>query len=442
MSKAALKITIIGGGSTYTPEIIEGFINRLDELPVKELWLVDCEAGWEKTQVVAALVRRMVAKVGNPFTVHLTLDRQAALADADYVCTQFRVGLIPARINDERTALKYDMIGQETNGVGGFAKAQRTIPVILDICREMERLCPDAWLINFTNPSGMVTEAVLKHTQIKVVGLCNVPVLTEKGVEEMLEAKPGECQIQVAGLNHFIYVRHAWHQGQDKLPELLERVAQDPGALRPKNIPPFKWDPDQVKNLGVIPCCYHRYYYLPDDIMQHELEHERREGTRGEVVARLEEQLLERYKDPNLDIKPPELAQRGGTYYSDAACELISAIHNDKRTIMHVNVRNNGAIKELPADCAVEVSCVITGNGPVPLNVEPFANPAIVGLLRLMKAFEELTVAAAVTGDYGTALQALTLNPMVRKGPVTRQVLDELLEINAPYLPQYAHLRR
>lgn len=156
--------------------------------------------------------------------------------------------------------------------------------------------------------------------------------------------------------------------------------------------------------------------------MQHELEHEKREGTWGEVVARLEEQLLARYRDPKLDIKPPELAQRGGAYYSDAACELISAIHNDKRSIMHVNVRNNGAIKELPADCAVEVSCVITGNGPVPLNVEPFANPAIVGLRRLMKAFEELTVAAAVTGDYGTALQALTLNPMVRKGPVTRQV--------------------
>lgn len=440
--KDALKIAIIGGGSTYTPEIIEGFLNRLDQLPIKELWLVDCEAGWEKAQVVADLARRMIRRAGDPFSLTLTLDRAAALRGADYVCTQFRVGLIPARINDERTALKYDMIGQETNGVGGFAKAQRTIPVILDICRQMEALCPEAWLINFTNPSGMVTEAVLKHSKIKVVGLCNVPVLTEKGVEQMLQVAPGQCQIQVAGLNHFIYIRHAWLNGQDKLPELLARVAEDPDALRPKNIPPFKWDPDQLKNLGVIPCCYHRYYYLPDEIMQHELEHEKREGTRGEVVARLEEQLLARYRDPNLDIKPPELAQRGGAYYSDAACELISAIHNDKRTIMHVNVRNNGAIKELPADCAVEVSCVITGNGPVPLNVEPFANPAIVGLLRLMKAFEELTVEAAVTGDYGTALQALTLNPMVRKGPVTRQVLDDLLASNAAYLPQYAQLRR
>lgn len=437
MTQRKLKIVIIGGGSSYTPEIIEGFINRHSELPVGEICLVDCEEGQEKVNIVGSLAQRMVQKAGNLFKVNITLDRKAALKDADFVCTQFRVGLLKARVRDERTALKYDMIGQETNGVGGFAKAMRTIPVILDICKDMEALCPNAWLVNFTNPSGMVTEAVLKHSNIKkVIGLCNVPVLTEKGIEKHLGLEPNEYQMQVAGLNHFIYIRHLWHAGQDRMKEVLDLIAENPDPLRPKNIPPFKWDPDQVRNLGVVPCCYHRYYYLPDQIMLDEIAEEKAHGTRGEIVAKMEQELFELYKDPDLAIKPPQLAGRGGEFYSDAACDLISAIYNDKRTIMHVNIRNNGTIKELPEECAVEVSCVITSNGPVPLNVERFENPAIVGLLRLMKAFEELTVEAAVTGDYGTMLQALTINPMVRKGEITRKVLDELLEINAEYLPQ------
>ncbi|SJN57867.1 putative 6-phospho-beta-glucosidase [Vibrio ruber DSM 16370] len=430
-----LKITIVGGGSSYTPEIIEGFIKRYNELPITHIDLFDIEEGRYKVETVGALAKRMIKKSGLDIELNISFNRRASLSGASFVCSQMRVGMIPARIEDELLGHRYGMIGQETNGIGGFAKAMRTIPVTLDLCRDIEDICPDAWLINFTNPSGIITEAVLKHTNVKVIGLCNVPVITQYGIEELLGKN---IQVQFAGLNHFIHAFHVWDNGKDRIKELLEKMCQGEDFELPKNLGKVEWVPEQLMQLGALPCGYHQYYYKQDDAELKELKCENY-ITRGEEVQAIETELFKLYEDLNLDVKPKQLEERGGTYYSDAACELISAIYNDKRTLMHVNVRNNGTISELPNDCAIEATSVITSCGAMPLNLEPIVNPAIRGTLQLQKAFEELTVKAGVTGDYATALQALTINPLVRKGTVTKEILDDMLEINSKYLPQFKH---
>ncbi len=425
--KNGLKIVVIGAGSSHTPELIEGLIQRQHELPLRELWLVDIDDGREKMEIIAALTRRMLAKAGLAVRVETRLEREEALRDADYVCSQFRAGCLEARISDERISLKYGLIGQETNGLGGFANACRTIPIALQIAADMELLCPDAWLLNFTNPSGMVTEAVLRHSKIKAVGLCNVPVIMQKGVATLLDTRDEqEFIMQVAGLNHFIFVRQIQHQGKDKLGAVIARLAQGHDPLVPRNIPPFAWPKDLLANLGMIPCAYLRYYYMSDYILKQELGEASGGGTRGEVVKAIEQQLFDLYRNPDLAEKPKALEGRGGQYYSEAACELMSAIHNDKRIIMHVNTRNNGAINGLPDECAVEVSSLITKSGTLPLNVAPFPQDTL-RLLQLMKEFEHLTIEAAITGNRHTAWRALVLNPLITSGSRLEQALGEVI---------------
>ncbi|MEH7176823.1 6-phospho-beta-glucosidase [Neobacillus vireti] len=436
MSKG-VKIVTIGGGSSYTPELVEGFIKRYDELPVRELWLVDIEAGKEKLEIVGSLAKRMVAKAGLPIEVHLTLDRREALKDADFVTTQFRVGLLEARAKDERIPLKYNVIGQETNGPGGLFKGLRTIPVILEICKDIEELCPEAWLVNFTNPAGMVTEAILRYSTIKkVVGLCNVPIGMRMGIVKSLNVEPERVQVNFAGLNHMVYGLDTFVDGVSVQDQVIEAMANPDNALTMKNISGLSWEPDFIRGLGVIPCGYHRYYYKTDEMLQEELEKAETEGTRAEVVQRLEKELFELYKDETLDIKPPQLEKRGGAYYSDAACSLINSIYNDKRDIQPVNTRNNGAIASIPSDSAVEVNCVITKDGPKPISVDDLP-VAVRGLVQQIKSFERVAAEAAVTGDYNTALLAMTINPLVPSDKIAKQILDEMLEAHKEHLPQF-----
>ncbi len=436
MKKDKIKIVTIGGGSSYTPELIEGYIKRKDQLPIKEIWLVDIEEGKEKLEIVGNLAKRMVEKAGLDWEVHLTLDRREALKDADFVSTQFRVGLLDARIKDERIPLSHGVLGQETNGAGGMFKGFRTIPVILDIVEDMKALCPEAWLVNFTNPSGMVTEAVLKYGEFeKVVGLCNVPITHNMMEAKMLEKTPEELYFQYGGLNH-----HHWHRVFDKQGKEVTSLVMDKIFTQSENtvqnifhIPFFE---EQIRDLGMLPCAYHRYYYLSDDMLQKELEEYAKGETRAEVVKKVEAELFELYKDPNLKEKPEQLSKRGGAYYSDAACELISAIYNDSRLDMVVSTRNNGALADLPYDCAVEVSSIITGAGPKPINFGKFP-PAQRGLLQVMKAMEEVTIEAAITGDYGKALQAFTLNPLVPSGKIAKTLLNEMLVAHKAHLPKF-----
>ncbi|WP_055665343.1 6-phospho-beta-glucosidase [Desnuesiella massiliensis] len=432
-----LKIATIGGGSSYTPEIIEGFIKKKLEgtLPLKDLYLVDIEEGKEKLNIVGNLAKRMVEKAGADINIHLTLDRREALKDADFVTTQFRVGLLEARIRDERIPLKYDLIGQETTGAGGFAKAQRTIPVILDICKDMEELCPNAWLINFTNPSGIITETVLKHTKIKTIGLCNVPIGMIYMAAEMHNVSPERIYIEFAGLNHLVWGRKIFKDGVDVTKETLE-VIKDGKFFTMKNIPNMEWGPELIEALGAMPCPYHRYYYLKDHMLKYCHEEAAGTGTRGEVVKKVESELFELYKNPNLSIKPPQLEKRGGAHYSEAAVNLIDSIYNDRKNIQIVNIRNNGTIADLPRDVAIECNCVIDKNGAHPINVGHMET-SIRGLLQAVKAYEELTVEAGVTGDYNTALKALIIHPLVNDAIRAKKVLDDIIKENKAYLPQY-----
>ncbi|AKC67821.1 6-phospho-beta-glucosidase [Bacillus altitudinis MN12] len=435
--KDGIKIVTIGGGSSYTPELVEGFIKRYQELPVKELWLVDIEAGQEKLNIVGALAKRMVEKAGLPIEVHLTLDRRAALKDADFVTTQFRVGLLEARAKDERIPLKYGVIGQETNGPGGLFKGLRTIPVILDIVKDMEELCPDAWLVNFTNPAGMVTEAVLRYTNLKkVVGLCNVPIGIKMGIAKALDVDVERIEVQFAGLNHMVYGLDVYLDGVSIMDQVLDELGNPNSQWSMRNIEAKNWEPSFVKGLGVIPCPYHRYYYKTKDMLEEEQKAAQEKGTRAEVVQQVEHELFELYKDPDLSIKPPQLEKRGGAYYSDAACNLISSIYNDKHDIQPVNTVNRGAIASIPAESAVEVNCIITKDGPKPIATGDLP-VAVRGLVQQIKSFERVAAEAAVTGDYETALVAMTINPLVPSDEIAKQILDEMLEAHREYLPQF-----
>ncbi|MEG0314731.1 MAG: 6-phospho-beta-glucosidase [Erysipelotrichaceae bacterium] len=434
-----IKIVTIGGGSSYTPELVEGFIKRYKDLPVSELVLVDIEAGKEKLNIVGNLAKRMVEKANIPMKITLTLDRRAALVDADYVTTQMRIGLLPARIKDERIPLSHGMIGQETNGAGGMFKALRTIPVILDIVKDMEELCPNAWLINFTNPAGMVTEAVLRYTNFKkVIGLCNVPVGMVNGIAKILEEDPKDVTLELQGVNHHIFATNVFVKGKSVLEEVLSRYEnldpKDNVAMKNFNAIPFS--PAFIRGLGCIPCPYHNYYFFTKEQLAEELEQFKEGNVRGEVVKKVEEELFELYKDVNLDVKPAQLEQRGGAHYSDAACNLINSLHNNFGDIQYVNVRNNGAVSNLPADSAVEIACVITGGGPQPIAVGEL-KPQINGTIQMIKTFERLVCEAAISGNRDTAITALNMNPLCPSDELANIVFDELYEAHKEYLPQF-----
>ena len=437
MSKG-IKIATIGGGSSYTPEIVEGFINKklAGELPLTDLYLVDVPAGKNKLEIVGTLAKRMVEKANAGINIHLTYDRREALKDVDFVTTQFRVGLLEARIKDERIPLKYNLIGQETNGPGGFAKALRTIPVILDICKDMAELCPNAWLINFTNPSGMVTEAVLKHTNIKVLGLCNCALGMKQMVADMYGVEMSRVYIEFAGLNHFAWGRKIFLDGLDITAEVLDALVKGEIVGTMKNMPPAEWDSDLLRAVKMLPSGYHRYYYMRNDALEKLKKEAADKGVRAEIVKGVEEELFELYKDPNLSEKPEQLSKRGGAHYSDAAVNLISAIYNDKRDIHVVSVRNNGTMSDLPDEVAIECNCVVTRDGAKPLAIGKMPIGAR-GMLQLQKAFEELAIEAAVTGDYATALHAMTINPLVGDSNLAKAVLDDLIEAHKEYLPQF-----
>ncbi|MDQ0876689.1 6-phospho-beta-glucosidase [Paenibacillus sp. V4I3] len=336
----ALKIAIIGGGSSYTPEIVEGFILRYAQLPVRELWFVDVEAGKHKLEIVGNLAKRMIEKSGLPIEVHLTLDRRKAIENADFVSTQMRVGLLEARKWDEHIPNKYGVIGQETTGPGGMMKALRTIPVLLDICKDIEELSPNAWLLNFTNPAGMVTEAIHKYSKVKSIGLCNAPIGLHKWLMNKYDAAPEQIYTEFVGLNHLHWVTRAEIRGEDKLAELLDRKEEYSG----KNVPASEWDADFLRSLQSLPSYYLKYFYMTDIMLEEQLASLKENGTRAEVVKRVEDELFELYQDPDLQEKPKQLEKRGGAYYSEAAVNLMDSIYNDKRDIQTLNVMNDNII--------------------------------------------------------------------------------------------------
>ncbi|HDR7590086.1 6-phospho-beta-glucosidase [Bacillus mycoides] len=434
-----IKIVTIGGGSSYTPELMEGFIKRYEELPIREMWLVDIEDGKRKLEIVGKMAQRMWDASPYDVKVHLTLDRREALKDADFVTTQFRVGLLNARIKDERIPLSYGMAGQETNGAGGIFKAFRTIPIILSIVEDMKELCPNAWLINFTNPSGMVTDAIIRYGKWeKVIGLCNVPVNAMIAEPELIGKSLDELIYTFAGLNHFHWHRVKDLTGNDVTSEIIDKLYDGDSGI-PSNIFDVPFFKEQLKQMNMIPCGYHRYYYRYDEMLEHLLEeyNDSNVGTRAQQVKQTEAELFELYKDPNLNYKPEQLAKRGGAHYSDAACETIASIYANKNTHIVVSTKNNGAVPDLAPDDVVEVSAYIGAAGARPIAFGTL-QPAERGWLQVMKNMELCVEEAAVTGDYGLALQAFIINPLIPSGETAKRVLDELLIAHKRYLPQFA----
>ena len=431
-----LKITVIGAGSSYTPELIQGFLTRQSELPVTEIVLFDIEAGRQKVNIIADLAKRMLKKAGSTAQIKVSFSRVDALKDADFVITQFRVGGLDARAKDEQFPLKYDVIGQETCGPGGFAKALRTIPVILDICKDIERVCPNTWLINFTNPSGIITETIKKYTKVKCLGLCNVPIHMTMKFAELLKVEPSDLFVEFIGLNHLVWAKSIWLKGKDMTTELIRRLPELEN-LSMKNIPAIQWDLDYLEAVGMFPSPYHRYYLMTKDMLTEEKAEAAGVGTRAQVVKEVEANLFKIYQDQTVDTKPTELDKRGGAYYSDAAVSLISAIYNNKKEIHTVNLLNQGIIKQLPEDCIIETNAIIDCTGATPIMPKTPLKEEAIGLIHAVKSYELATVEAGVNGDKQKALIALVNNPLIPSISVAKQILEELLTINKEYLPQF-----
>ncbi|MDR0323238.1 MAG: 6-phospho-beta-glucosidase [Treponema sp.] len=421
-----LKAAVIGAGSTYTPELIEGFIARKDSLNFQNIYLMDIIK--EKLEVTGGLAERMLVSKGFKGKVVLTHDLDEALAEADYVFAQIRVGGMEARIRDEKIPLKHGLLGQETTGAGGFMNALRTVPVMLDIARRMEKLSPDAWLINFSNPSGIVSEALLNHTKVKMIGLCNCFINMHAEIAKITGTT--DFDYDYIGLNHLSWVTSVRSGGK----ELLSALGKAAGT-KMKNIPDVKYDDELLAALPAIPSSYLSYFYLRDEQLQKCLEAEK---TRGEVCVELEDSLIEKYKNQALNDKPEELASRGGSLYSTAAVSVVDAIENDKNEYHVVNVKNSGVLSFLEDNDVAELKCLVNRKGAVPAAVKKPDSFYISGLMQAVKAYEKLTVRAAINGSRADALAALMVHPLIGDYHKAKAVLDEMIAANLEYLPEFA----
>jgi len=416
-----LKLAVIGGGSTYTPELVAGLARERERLDLRELILHDIDP--ERREVVGGLAGRMLDAAGYDGGLSVTDDLDRALDGASFVLIQLRVGGQAARLTDETVPLACGCIGQETTGAGGLGKALRTVPVVLEIAERVRELAADdAWIVDFTNPVGIVMRSLLDAGH-RAVGLCNVAIGTQRHVARMLDVEPERVLVDQVGLNHLTWVRAILVDGDDVLPDLLaERV--DELA--------FDFPPSLLQRLGAIPSYYLRYFYLHDEI----LEKQQHEKPRATAVAEIEAELLELYRDPSLNTKPALLERRGGAYYSEAATQLVAALATGSGDVQVVDVRNGGTLAGLAADDAVEVPARIGPDGAVPLPQEPLA-PELLGLVQHVAAYERLAAQAAVTGDRELVYKALLAHPLIGQVPQTEFLMDELLSAGAEHLPRF-----
>jgi 6-phospho-beta-glucosidase len=394
-----LKIVVVGGGSTYTPELVSGLAARQDALPVDELVLLDPDG--DRLAVVGAFAARILQAAGWPGRLTTTSERAAALDAADAVLVQLRVGGQQARLHDETVPLACGCLGQETTGAGGLGKALRTVPVVLDLAEEVRRRsAPDAWIIDFTNPVGIVTRA-LRDAGHRAVGLCNVAIGLQRMIAAMLGVEPGRILVDQVGLNHLTWIRRVLLDGVDVLPELLERQGQ---ALADHVELPV----ELLRELRAIPSYYLRYYYAHDAVVA-----EQRDGVpRAAQVTAIEDELLRLYRDPALVTKPALLEQRGGAYYSEAAVALLTSLVTGDGAVHEVDVRNAGLLAGLADDDVVEVPARVHRSGPRPLP-QPDLAPELLGLVQHVAAYERLAVRAALSGDPGDVRRALLAHPLV-----------------------------
>ncbi|WP_256760473.1 6-phospho-beta-glucosidase [Cohnella sp. WQ 127256] len=427
---AGLKIAVIGAGSSYTPELIGGFIKRKDELQVEKLYLMDINLS--KLETVGNFAKKLLEKGGIKCEVVLTTDIVAAVRDVSFVLTQIRVGQLEARINDEKIPLKYDLIGQETVGIGGFMKAMRTIPVMKNISDVVKAYAkPGAWIVNFTNPAGLVTEALLNYTSTNAIGLCNCPFSMSKDSLSRVPEGTKDVFIEYVGLNHLAWITSIYADGVEILQKQLSGQYD---FTRMKNIPIIDYDDVLIRSACGVPNNYLTYYYYPERHLQKE---KLEEKTRGEVCRDIENELMDMYADPNRVDIPELLSQRGGGNYSEVALSVVSAIVNDKNERHIVNVRNEGALDFMADDDVIEINCLVGAHGAKAIAVPNFANEHIKSLMRTVKSYEKYAVKAGLYGDYEAAINALMMNPLVGDFTKAKGALDEMLEVNKIYLPQF-----
>lgn len=423
-----MHIVVIGGASTYTPELIDGLIARAHDIGLTKVTLVD--PNHERLAVVGAFAQRMVAHQRAPFVVEMTDDRTKAIAQApDFVVTQLRVGGQHARHQDESLGRRHGLIGQETTGVGGFVKALRTVPVMLNIASDIARYAPHATLVNFTNPAGIVTEALSRYGGVHAVGLCNNAMTAQRHIARQLAVDPQHVHIEQVGLNHLNWIRRIWVDDQDVTTTVLQHTMEN--LSRQQN--PLHIPAHMIQLLHAIPSGYLDYFY----VTAAHIAHQQQGGlTRAEVVMDVERRLLERYADVHLCEKPPELMERGGAYYSTAAAALICSLYLGDGATHVVNVRNQQSLPDLPADVVVEVPSRVTRGVVTPLTHDPLASE-MHGLAAHVKSYELLTIEAALTGNHESAMRALLTNPLGPDAHNVERVWHDILETNAQWLPQF-----
>ncbi|WP_058044415.1 6-phospho-beta-glucosidase [Streptomyces roseifaciens] len=414
-----MKLAVVGGGSTYTPELVDGFARLHDTLPVTELVLIDPDE--ERLELVGALARRILARQGHPGRVTWTADLDAGVDGADAVLLQLRVGGQAARQQDETWPLECGCVGQETTGAGGLAKALRTVPVVLDIAERVRRRSPDAWIVDFTNPVGIVTRALLAAGH-RAVGLCNVAIGFQRKFARLLGVAPEEVALEHVGLNHLTWERSVTVGGEDVLPRLIaehgDAVAAD--LRMPRSV---------LDRLGVVPSYYLRYFYGHDEVVR-EL---RTKPSRAAEVAAMERKLLSLYADPALDEKPALLAKRGGAFYSEAAVALTASLLRDTGDVQVVNALNDGTLPFLPDDAVIEVPAAVDARGAHPLPVRPL-EPLYAGLVANVTAYEHLALEAALEGGRDRVFRALLAHPLVGQFDHADRLTDALVAHNREHL--------
>jgi 6-phospho-beta-glucosidase len=428
-----MKVTVIGGGSTYTPELVNGFLARTSTFPLSELCLEDIDE--KRLQIVGGFARRIVEAHGSPFKVTLSTDQREAIRGASYIITQLRVGQMPARREDEYLGLRNGLIGQETTGIGGMAKALRTIPVLLSIVEDLRAVAPGAVLVNFTNPAGLNTQALSMFAgDVHALGVCNVPITAKmamiEGLEKVMGQKidPSRCELETLGLNHL-----SWHRGfKVDGEEMWEPILQNYVAeLRKEDEP--EWSPELIETLRMIPNYYLQYFYNT----HHKLAAQKDwPPSRAEEVMAIEKDLLREYADPKLTEPPADLMKRGGAYYSTVATQLLNAHYNDLGETHVVNTVQGGAVKGWPKDWVLEIPCKIDRAGAHPIPTEPLPDVCY-GLIAQVKSYEILTAKAAVSGDRNILYQALLAHPLGPEMADVEKVMEDLLNTHQKYLPNF-----
>jgi 6-phospho-beta-glucosidase len=409
-----MKIAVIGGGSTYTPELVSGLSRERDKIGVRQLVLHDIDS--ERREIVGGLAERMLERQGFEGELIVTGDLDRALDGADFVLLQIRVGGQAARLSDETVPLACGCIGQETTGAGGFGKALRTVPVVLEIAERVRELSsPDAWIVDFTNPVGIVTRSLLDAGH-RAVGLCNVAIGFQRSFAKHLGVEPGDVVVDQVGLNHLTWIRAVHVDGRDVLPALM---ASHGDAIAEQAALPLHL----LEELGVVPSSYLQYFYTHDAVLAEQLG-----GVpRAEVVAEIERGLLDLYRDPALNEKPALLEQRGGAFYSEAATGLVASLVSTDGVVHEVDIRNEGTLDGLADDDVVEVPARVENGRLIPLPQAPLA-PELLGLTQHVAAYERLAAQAAVTADPALARKALLAHPLIGQHPLNEELVELLLE--------------